>query len=157
MNVDEMWKAFLQESGRAEDTPYEAWHFCDDEASANALAELTLKGVKQATASLHALYVVEGESIPKPGDLSVITNWNEEAVCIIETKSVEVLPFDSITKEHAEIEGEGDKSLAYWRTVHEEFFTREAKEIGLEFSEESLVVFEIFSVVHPSIHMGRSR
>jgi uncharacterized protein YhfF len=145
-----MWKTFIKETGRPENTPHQTWHFCDDEASANALAELTLKGIKQATASLHAIYAVEGEPVPKPGDLSVITNWDKEAVCIIETKSVEILPFGSITEEHARIEGEGDKSLAYWRAVHEEFFTREAKEAGLEFSEESLVVFETFAVVYPT-------
>jgi uncharacterized protein YhfF len=151
MTPEKMWNEFLKQSGRAEDTPYEAWHFCDDKKSADHLAQLTLKGIKRATASLHANYEQEHTPIPTPGDLSVITDWNGEAVCIIETKSVEVLPFASVTSTHAEIEGEGDRSLSYWRDVHTEYFSREMAELGLSFNEESLVVFEIFSVVHPEM------
>lgn len=150
MKVDAMWKAFLQESGRDHETPYESWHFCDDESSANELAQLTIRGIKQATASLHDIYAAEDQPIPKPGDLSVITNWNGDAVCIIETRSVEVLPFRAVTEDHARKEGEGDGSLAYWQEAHREFFTREAKDVDLTFTEESLVVFETFSVVYPT-------
>lgn len=145
-----MWKAFLQESGRTGETPYESWHFCDDESSANELAQLTIRGIKQATASLHDLYAKEDQAIPKPGDLSVITDWSGDAVCIIETRSVEVLPFKAVTEDHARREGEGDGSLAYWQEVHREFFAREAKDVDLIFTEESLVVFETFSVVYPT-------
>ena len=33
-----------------------------------------------------------------------------------------------VSEEHAYKEGEGDRSLAYWRAVHEEFFTKEFEE-----------------------------
>lgn len=48
-------------------------------------------------------------------------------------------------------EGEGDKSLAYWRQVHEKIFTQWLAEAGLEFSPESLVVLEAFKVVYPVV------
>ena len=35
------------------------------------------------------------------------------------------VPFDEVSKEHAYKEGEGDRSLAYWRDVHEDFFAEE--------------------------------
>jgi len=47
------------------------------------------------------------------------------------------------------IEGEGDKSLEYWRRGHINFFTEETKELGIEFNEELEVIFETFQVVYP--------
>jgi len=149
MTVKEMWDKYISISGKSINTPYESWHFCNNEADANELAKLTLLGIKRATASLYKSFEAENEPIPKIGDLIVITNWNSEAVCIIEVKKVEILPFKDITKEHAQIEGEGDKSLEYWRRGHINFFTEETKELGIEFNEELEVIFETFQVVYP--------
>ena len=149
MTVKEMWDKYISISGKPINTPYESWHFCNNEADANELAKLTLLGIKRATASLYKSFEAENEPIPKIGDLIVITNWDSEAVCIIEVKKVEILPFKDITKEHAQIEGEGDKSLEYWRRGHINFFTEETKELGIEFNEELEVIFETFQVVYP--------
>jgi len=59
-----------------------------------------------------------------------------------------VLPFDEITDTFAFKEGEGDKSLAYWRAVHKDFFSRCLKEAGLAFNEKMKVVCEEFEVVY---------
>ena len=40
-----------------------------------------------------------------------------------------------MSKEHAFKEGEGDRSLEYWREVHKKFFRECLEEYGLEFSE----------------------
>ena len=149
MTVKEMWEKYISISGKPINTPYESWHFCNNEADANELAKLTLLGIKRATASLYKSFEAENEPIPKIGDLIVITNWDSEAVCIIEVKKVEILPFKDITKEHAQIEGEGDKSLEYWRRGHINFFKEETKELGIEFNEELEVIFETFQVVYP--------
>ena len=50
---------------------------------------------------------------------------------------------------HAYKEGEGDKSLAYWRQVHEEVFTEWMSEAGLTFTPDSKVVLEEFRKVYP--------
>ena len=92
MTVKEMWDKYISISGKSINTPYESWHFCNNEADANELAKLTLLGIKRATASLYKSFEAENEPIPKIGDLIVITNWNSEAVCIIEVKKVEILP-----------------------------------------------------------------
>ena len=55
----------------------------------------------------------------------------------------------SKTAQHAYKEGEGDKSLAYWRQVHEDFFTEWMREAGLTFTPESKVVLEEFRKVYP--------
>ena len=59
-----------------------------------------------------------------------------------------VLPFNKITEEYAELEGEGDKSLKYWKKVHKEIFTKELETAGLTFSEDMRVICEQFKVVY---------
>ena len=149
MKPSEMWEKYLEVSGKDKDTAYESWHFCNNEEDANELAELTRLGVKKATASLHKVYGFENEPIPKVGEMSVVTNWQGEAVCVIQVEKVEILPFREITEEHARIEGEGDKSLEYWREAHIKFFKEEAREMGIQFTEDLLVVFERFKMVYP--------
>ena len=72
----------------------------------------------------------------------------EEAVCIIRTTKVYVAPFCEITENHAFKEGEGDKSLSYWRKVHEEFFKNALERKGLNFDEQMKVVCEEFEVLY---------
>lgn len=148
-SVQDMWLKYLNIVGlEPDDKNYTSWHFCDNEESANDLAKLVKSGVKRATAGLYYWYEVEGEALPQKGDLSIITDWDGLAQCIIETKNVTVIPFKNVSEEFARTEGEGDKSLEYWRRVHIEFFTRELDELGKIFSEDMKVVCEEFEVVY---------
>lgn len=121
MRAEELWKTYCEKEKIDIDTPYEAWRFGD---APDKLADLVLKGIKTATASGYDLYFTEGEEeqLPQPGDYSVILDAKDEAVCVIQTTKTTVVPFDEVSEEHAYKEGEGDRSLAYWRSVHEEFF-----------------------------------
>ena len=151
-SVLEMWEKYLRSIGEdpeGTDLTYESWYFCDNEEDANELAQLVLEGTKRATASLYRSYEFENEKVPEVGQHVIITDWNGIAKCIIKSSKVTILPFRDITEEHARIEGEGDKSLKYWREGHIRFFTRECQVMGLEFNEDMLVVFEEFKVVYP--------
>ena len=139
MTAEEMWK----QSGLAGE--YDAWSFGDD---TDGLAALVRCGIKTTTCSAYDLYEAEGEDLPQAGDTSVILNSRDEAVCIIRTTRVYVIPFDEVTAEHAFREGEGDRSLEYWRQVHEAFFREELASTGLEFSGNSRVVCEEFEVIY---------
>lgn len=142
------YRATLPEDQRPSAAPPEAWHFCDNEADANALAALVLAGTKTATASLHWVYAAENEPVPQPGDLSIIITWDGVPQCIIETTEVRILPYNEVDPQFAYDEGEGDRSLAYWRRVHWDFFSREAAAIGREPSQTMPVVCERFRVVY---------
>jgi uncharacterized protein YhfF len=150
-NVAEFWEAYAETVGGADDTHlYEAFYFGDSEELANSLAALVLSGTKRATAGSLWSFEARSKRPPISGDLSVVTDWNGTPLCIIETDSVEVVPFDHVTAEFAASEGEGDGSLDYWRKAHREYFTRECASAGREFSEEMLVVCERFHVVYRS-------
>ena len=144
MTAQELWAQYsAQENIQAD---YEAWSFGD---SPDELAELVLRGTKTATASAYPFYELEGTPLPQPGAYSVILNSREEAVCIIKTTKVVVLPFRDVDQLHAWKEGEGDRSLAYWRTVHERFFRQELAQVGISFDEDMKVVCEEFVRLFP--------
>lgn len=144
MTHQEMWAAYRAVNPAAGDD-YEAWPYGADP---DTLAELTRTGVKTATASAGVCYEIEGEPLPQAGEYSVILNSREEAVCVIRTTKVYTVPFHQVSEEQAYREGEGDRSLEYWRRVHEDFFRRELAEAGLEFSLDMPVVCEEFEMVY---------
>ena len=143
MTHRELWAAYKAVDPDAGED-YEPWAYGDD---SDLLAELTRMGVKTATSSAGPLYGLEGEPLPQAGEYSVILNSREEAVCVTYTTKVYTVPFGEVTAEHAFKEGEGDRSLAYWRKVHKNFFGAELTETGVDFSAELPVVCEEFEVV----------
>lgn len=145
MTADEMWAAYQAVSPNAGEV-YEAWAFGGDP---DPLSELTYRGIKTATSSAGPLYTLENEPLPCPGEYSVILNSKNEAVCVIRTTRVYTVPFDQVSAEHAWREGEGNRSLAHWRNVHEDFFRKELSKAGLAFSPEMPVVCEEFKLVWP--------
>jgi uncharacterized protein YhfF len=147
--AEEMAAAFRAAHGIAAGVSYPAWHFCDNKADADALADLVVNGVKQATASSLWVYEAEGEPLPQAGDFSVITEWDGGPRAIIRTTAVEVVPFSEVTPEFAATEGEGDRSLRYWREAHWAAFSRELALIGREPAEDMPVVCERFELVFP--------
>jgi uncharacterized protein YhfF len=146
-----MWSAFL--AARPElagpDATYTSWHFCDNKADADELAQLVLAGRKHATAAAVWSYELEGEPVPKPGDFSVITYWNGKACCVIRTFDVHVVAFDMVSEDFAAAEGEGDGTLAFWRRVHWAAFEREFAGTGRTPVPDMPVACERFEVVFP--------
>ena len=145
MTHQELWAAYKTVNPEAGED-YEPWAYGADP---DTLAELTRTGVKTATASAGVWYEGGGEPMPKAGEYNVILNSRDEAVCVTHTTRVYTMPFCEVTAGHAYKEGEGDRSLACWRKVHEDFFRAELEEAGVEFSPSMPVVCEEFEVVYP--------
>ena len=139
MTAEELWKR----SGFT--GPYEAWAFGE---APDKLADLVVSGIKTATCSAYDLYQLEQEPLPQKGDYSVILNSQDEAVCIIKTVRVYVSEFNKVSAEHAYKEGEGNRSLDYWRKVHENFLINELAAVHKSFDENTKVVCEEFEVVY---------
>lgn len=145
MTPQEMCNAYKQINSAIGDE-IDAWAFGVD---ADFLADLVLKGEKTATASAYDLYALEDEPLPQEGKFDVILDSQNQAVCIVEITKVSVQPFNQVSAQHAFKEGEGDKTLAYWRQVHEACFAEWLREAGLTFTPESKVVLEEFRKVYP--------
>ncbi|MGW4857529.1 ASCH domain-containing protein [Kocuria palustris] len=142
------WRGVRAEvSGLPEQVP-EAWAFGAEPAQADELLALVLAGVKSATASSLWDYEAEGEPLPTAGGLSIILDGRGEPRAVILTTDVHVAPFCEVGAGHARAEGEGDRSLAHWRTVHERFW-REHSADGRGLGDQMPVVCERFTLVHP--------
>jgi len=148
-NLTDFWAHFKASVGEVNDARfYEAFYFGDNEELANSLARLVIAGRKRATAGLVWSVEAEGKRPPRSGDLSVVTDWSGQPLCVIETLAVEVVPFGEVTAEFAAVEGEGDGSLAFWRQAHTEFFARECARLGRTPSGQMPVACERFAVVY---------
>ena len=139
MTAEELW----EKSGLSGD--YEAWAFGE---APDKLADLVVQGIKTATCSAFDLYQINNEPLPQAGEYSVILDSRDEAVCIIKTLKVYVTEFRNVSEEHAFKEGEGDRSLEYWRIVHINFLTNELASVHKTFDENTKVVCEEFEVVY---------
>ncbi len=124
----------------------EKWHFELTEDACNSLLDLVLKGQKRATSSSLAAFELGDETMPKEGELSVITDCDGNPRCVVRTKKLHILPYEEITYDLAKLEGE-DETLDSWKRSHERFFTREGEMLGYHFSPQMPVVFEEFEVV----------
>ncbi|MBT8308238.1 MAG: ASCH domain-containing protein [Maribacter sp.] len=122
-------------------------HFCDNEKDANECVRLVLKGVKRATSDSLLGLQYRNEPLPKKGDFKVITDWNGKAQCIIRTTAVELKPFFSIDEEYAKLEGEGDKSLDYWKKTHWAYYERELEPFNRVPRDSMIIVCEEFEKV----------
>ena len=143
MNAEQMWSEYKKINNNIKDE-YEAWSFG---VESDLLVDLVLRGEKTATSSAYQIYEIENEPLPAVGKYNIILDSKNRAICIIKTTKVYVEEFKKVSKDHAFKEGEGDKSLAYWRKCHEEFFKMCMNKVNKEFSEEMKVVCEEFKVV----------
>lgn len=146
-SVQAFWRVFADATGV--ETPYEAWAFGGDDTPdlATELGLLVRDGPKRATTGMLADYERDGEALPQIGAHSVILDGAGEPVCIIRTTRVDTVAFGEVDEEFAWVEGEGDRSLEYWRQAHMRFFARE----GTPISDDDLVVLERFELVWPAL------
>lgn len=150
-SASSLWTAYLaSEAGRAaaaDGCTYSAWQFGYGVDQGNRLLAYVLDGPKRATAGALWTHEAHGEAVPVTGDHSVLLDGHGLARCIIRTTQVGVTPFDEVDAAFAFAEGEGDRSLEYWREVHWAYFVRELTELGLEATRDMPIVCERFEVV----------
>ncbi|MGR5151226.1 ASCH domain-containing protein [Photobacterium swingsii] len=140
----------LSDSERNKYQSFSADYFCADEHNANLCAELIRIGQKTATCSLKHWYEFGDEPMPTVGHLQVVTDWNGKPICIIAIDSVDECKYSDVSAEFAYLEGEGDRSLEWWRKAHWDFFAQECVEFNIEPSEDMTLVLERFHVVYQS-------
>jgi uncharacterized protein YhfF len=100
------------------------------------LAALIIAGRKRAT-----VWNAAQGCETAPGMQWIVT-VADKPVAVIETLSVEQRRFDAIDEAFALEEGEGDQSLAFWRSVHEDFFRSEG-----QFSPDMMLWCEHFRLI----------
>ncbi len=149
--IEAFWRSYLDTL--PVDSPvlneqYLAERFGDSPRMANELGALVVSGAKTASCSALWEWEAEGSSLPEIGQKSIVLNGNDDPLCIIETTEVEVRPYNEVDPQFAYEEGEGDRSLKYWREAHWRFFSRTLPSIGKKPAPDMLLVCERFRVVY---------
>ncbi|KRR13887.1 ASCH domain-containing protein [Bradyrhizobium jicamae] len=111
--------------------------FGDGPKLADELLDLVIKGVKTATCSTE-----DEPNTPTPGEQWIVRDGSGEPRCVIETIEVTYRLFPDVDAAFAYDEGEGDRSLDYWRKAHRTYFGRQGK-----FREDMMLMCERFRLV----------
>jgi uncharacterized protein YhfF len=111
--------------------------FGDSPALADELLELVLNGTKTATCSTE-----DEPNISKPCERWIVLDGKGDPKCVIESIEVTFQRYTEVDAKFAFDEGEGDRSLAYWREAHRQYFRRLGK-----FNEDMMLMCERFRLV----------
>jgi uncharacterized protein YhfF len=147
--TDAFWKRFRADWPEAPAEFHRPLRFGgDDPALADKLAALVVDGPKRATTSLLIDFETGREPVfPAPGMFWMVVDGRFLPRCVIRTTAVEVREFDAVDAAFAWDEGEGDRSLGWWRDAHLRFFARQAAANGHRFDGLTKVVLERFALV----------
>jgi uncharacterized protein YhfF/predicted MFS family arabinose efflux permease len=143
--IEAFWEGFARATGAT--GPYSAWAFGNEAEPGlqTSLGRLVLEGPKRATAGVLEEYREEGEPLPRVGDHSVVLDGEGMPLCVIRTTRVEVRRFGEVDEEFAWVEGEGDRSLRWWRDAHLGAWARRGRAVD----DDTLMVLERFELVWP--------
>jgi uncharacterized protein YhfF len=83
--------------------------------------------------------------MPQTGDLGIVLDGDGDPRCVVRTTLVETRRFGDVDEEYAWVEGEGDRSLDFWRRAHIAFFVGE----GTVVDDDTQVVLERFELLWP--------
>ncbi|MBR0837490.1 ASCH domain-containing protein [Bradyrhizobium manausense] len=111
--------------------------FGDSPALADELLELVVKGIKTATCSTE-----DEPNTSAPGERWVVLDGRGDPRCVIETTEITYRRFNDVDAAFAYDEGEGDRSLAYWRNAHRVYFGRLGR-----FSKDMMLMCERFRLI----------
>ncbi len=123
-------------------------YFGDSPEMADELLAPILAGKKIATCGCLWEWEHENEQPLEPGCLAAIIDGSGIARCIIETIEVIPTPYNQVDAQFAYDEGEGDRTLEYWRRVHWEFFSRTLPRIGKQPTQDMPLLCERFKVIY---------
>ena len=99
----------------------ESFSFGDIPELADELVELALVGKKTAT----CWPASEGAKGVEVGKRWIVKDGQGRPRAVLETVELTRRRFEEVDEAFAADEGEGDRSLAYWRQAHTNYFTRQ--------------------------------
>jgi uncharacterized protein YhfF len=111
--------------------------FGDGPKLADELLDLVIQGIKTATCSTE-----DEPNTSTPGERWVVLDGAGTPRCVIESVEVSYRRYNEVDATFAYDEGEGDRSLAYWRDAHRSYFGRMGR-----FSEDMMLMCERFRLV----------
>ena len=148
--ADELFAMFLLDPVSASypqikpENGYETWPV---QKKNEEMIRKILQKEKTVHTSVALLYQFYRQKLPEEGTVTVVVDSDRNAVCLLLTTEVKVLPFREITEEIAFAECEGDRTLLSWKKYHKSQLRRSLKS-GFVIEDLKIVV-ERFKVIYP--------
>lgn len=154
----EFWEQYrAMHPTQATDTePPPAENFGDHPELTDELLELVLAGTKRATAGLVKEFELDEQPLPRIGSHWIACDSKGRPRVILRSVELRIGDFTTVDEAFAFDEGEGDRSLAWWREGHSRYWRRVSAALGFEWTEQDEIVFERFEVVWPEAHRDQS-
>ncbi len=149
--IEAFWQSYLETlppDSPVRDEQYVAEGFGDSPQMADELGAFVAGGTKTTICFAFWEWEAKGSRLPEIGQKSIVLDGSDNPLCIIETTEVEVQPYRRVDTRFAYEEGEGDRSLEYWREAHWRFFSRTLPNIGKKFTPDMPLVCERFRVIY---------
>ena len=122
MTYEEMWNEFIEANQEYKDKDYSVYSY------SNCDIEKLLNGTKTTEESLYDSFVNASEPLPIKGDVAVITDVDDKALCIIEDIDVKLIAYNS-----AKCKDELKES---------------AMDENISLNDETMVICESFKVIY---------
>ena len=108
---------------------------------------LIRSGKKRGTAHLAIDFTLNKVPRRRPGDLWIVLDQLLMPISLVKVSTVKTLPFNAVDSSWAEVEGEGNESLAFWREAHRQYYVEQCKLWNREWKEDSPVVLEAWDLL----------
>jgi uncharacterized protein YhfF len=108
-----------------------------------------LMRAEKKNGTAHMVMDFERNNIPRrhPGDYWVILSPEAEPLILVRVTRVEEVAFKDVSQAWAEVEGEGDISLRWWREAHLAYFCRQCELWGVAWTEDHPIVLETWKLI----------
>ena len=146
--TEEFWRGYCDAAGLHHDD-YDVAAFGDGPDMATELAELTVAGIKRATAGLVGQFGPGGEPPPVVGGYVILLDGADRPRAVWRTTEVRIGPLNSVDERFAWDEGEGERTREWWLAAHRRYFERRAAAQGFQMHDEIETMFERFEIVWP--------
>lgn len=115
---------------------------------ADRLLALVLAGMKTATAMPLWEREARGQPLWQVGDESIVLDGSGAPRCAMVTIELRVVPFDALDAPFARDYGEGDRTLAWFRSEAWEYYGAVVAELGHTPARDMPMICERFRVVY---------
>ena len=149
---EEMWNSFVKAHPEHSDSEMpKSWYFGANKREADQMGKLVVIGKKTTASDIYHGYEEMDAELPKVGLMDIVTDFEGNALAIIQLRKVDTIPVKNITKEYAQKDmGTEVDALKAWKKYYmEEVFPESIIDTRIAITENTLVVCEWFEVIWP--------
>ena len=150
-NVEQFWsaaQATLPAGGLGDD--YTVRQIGVGVEMTRTILDVILAGEKTGSSPLPWLYERGADVEPMIGEFIVLVNGHGEPEAIVQTTSVEMVPFGKIELHHLDGEGPAMRDVEKWSSFHANYWAPKLEPFGLQPTDEMPVAIQRFGLVYRS-------